>query len=326
MHTPTEYAVFFTGPDHGPAFRRVTSLDEAVQVVEHLRNELGVLDANVHSLALVPLVVPHVLPRRGARPSRRRAVAAAPTHVDRAAASAYQPTSSRRLPYEARPAPRPAAPSRLVRCPSRPTSSARWSADGDRGFAVLRRARRPGAGRRGRRGRSPRSRRHRSLRGERGARRPDGLLRPLIRPPGRQPRKRCAQRLPKLPMTRRGRAFLAAAGPAGGAAGHRDVAARPLRDLQPRPGDEHARHGRRRSADRDHRAHHVPRDGPAGADHGQREQPARHGHRGPRLVRLRPGGRPGGDRQAARAVREGGPAADDAADDRLRRSRRPPLR
>ena len=55
MHTPTEYAVFFTGPDNGPAFRRVGTLEEAVQVVEHLRNELGVLDANVHSLAPVPL-------------------------------------------------------------------------------------------------------------------------------------------------------------------------------------------------------------------------------------------------------------------------------
>lgn len=55
MHTPTEYAVFFTGPDNGPAFRRVGSLEEAVQVVEHLRNELGVLDANVHSLTPVPL-------------------------------------------------------------------------------------------------------------------------------------------------------------------------------------------------------------------------------------------------------------------------------
>jgi hypothetical protein len=55
MHTPTEYAVFFTGPDNGPAFRRVGSIEEAVQVVEHLRNELGVLDANVHSLSPVPL-------------------------------------------------------------------------------------------------------------------------------------------------------------------------------------------------------------------------------------------------------------------------------
>jgi hypothetical protein len=55
MHTPTEYVVFFTGPDNGPAFRRVGSLEEAVQVVEHLRNELGVLDANVHSLNPVPL-------------------------------------------------------------------------------------------------------------------------------------------------------------------------------------------------------------------------------------------------------------------------------
>ena len=55
MHTPTEYAVFFTGPDNGPAFRRVGSLEEAVQVVEHLRNELGVVDANVHSLSPVPL-------------------------------------------------------------------------------------------------------------------------------------------------------------------------------------------------------------------------------------------------------------------------------
>ena len=88
MHTPTEYAVFFTGPDNGPAFRRVGSLEEAVQVVEHLRNELGVVDANVHSLAPVPLSFRTYY--RVEVPGQAEAPVAEATHVD--ALPAYQPS------------------------------------------------------------------------------------------------------------------------------------------------------------------------------------------------------------------------------------------
>ncbi len=50
-----EHVVFFPAPDGSPAFRRVPSLDEAVRLVEHLRNVEGVASVSVHSLAEVPL-------------------------------------------------------------------------------------------------------------------------------------------------------------------------------------------------------------------------------------------------------------------------------
>ena len=50
-----EHVVFHSGPDEAPAFRRVSSLDEAVRFVEHLRNVEGVEDASVHLLTPVPL-------------------------------------------------------------------------------------------------------------------------------------------------------------------------------------------------------------------------------------------------------------------------------
>src|SRR3954453_9696317 len=49
-----EHVVFFPTAD-GPAFRRLPSLQEAVDFVEHLRNEQGVEDVSVHSLAEVAL-------------------------------------------------------------------------------------------------------------------------------------------------------------------------------------------------------------------------------------------------------------------------------
>ncbi len=39
----------------GEEFRRVGSLEEAVRVVEHLRNDLGIADASVYALTPVPL-------------------------------------------------------------------------------------------------------------------------------------------------------------------------------------------------------------------------------------------------------------------------------
>jgi hypothetical protein len=50
-----EHVVFFPAPDGSPAFRRVPSLDEAVRLVEHLRNVEGVNSVSVHALTEVPL-------------------------------------------------------------------------------------------------------------------------------------------------------------------------------------------------------------------------------------------------------------------------------
>jgi hypothetical protein len=50
-----EHVVFFPAHDGSPAFRRVSSLEEAVRLVEHLRNVEGVTELSVHSLTEVPL-------------------------------------------------------------------------------------------------------------------------------------------------------------------------------------------------------------------------------------------------------------------------------
>lgn len=50
-----EHVVFFPAADGSPAFRRVPTLDEAVRLVEHLRNVEGLSTVSVHSLTEVPL-------------------------------------------------------------------------------------------------------------------------------------------------------------------------------------------------------------------------------------------------------------------------------
>jgi hypothetical protein len=50
-----EHVVFYPGPDGAPAFRRFSSLDEAVRFVEHLRNSEGVAEVSVHTLTPVPV-------------------------------------------------------------------------------------------------------------------------------------------------------------------------------------------------------------------------------------------------------------------------------
>jgi hypothetical protein len=50
-----EHAVFYPGPDGAPAFRRFATLEEAVGLVEHLRNVEGVEDVSVQMLTPVPL-------------------------------------------------------------------------------------------------------------------------------------------------------------------------------------------------------------------------------------------------------------------------------
>ena len=50
-----EHVVFFPAHDGTPAFRRVSSLEEAVRLVEHLRNVENVAELSVHALSEVPL-------------------------------------------------------------------------------------------------------------------------------------------------------------------------------------------------------------------------------------------------------------------------------
>jgi hypothetical protein len=50
-----EHVVFYPSADGTPAFRRVPSLQDAVNFVEHLRNSEGVTEFSVHALAEVPL-------------------------------------------------------------------------------------------------------------------------------------------------------------------------------------------------------------------------------------------------------------------------------
>jgi hypothetical protein len=50
-----EHVVFYPGHDAAPAFRRFSSLDEAVRFVEHLRNSEGVAEVSVHTLTPVPV-------------------------------------------------------------------------------------------------------------------------------------------------------------------------------------------------------------------------------------------------------------------------------
>lgn len=50
-----EHVVFFPAHDGSPAFRRVGSLEDAVRLVEHLRNVEGVDRVTVHALTEVPL-------------------------------------------------------------------------------------------------------------------------------------------------------------------------------------------------------------------------------------------------------------------------------
>lgn len=53
--TLVEHVVFFPAHDGTPAFRRVSSLEDAVRLVEHLRNVEGINEVSVHALAEVPL-------------------------------------------------------------------------------------------------------------------------------------------------------------------------------------------------------------------------------------------------------------------------------
>jgi hypothetical protein len=53
--TTVEHVVFFPAHDGSPAFRRVANLEDAVRLVEHLRNVEGVNEVSCHALTEVPL-------------------------------------------------------------------------------------------------------------------------------------------------------------------------------------------------------------------------------------------------------------------------------
>jgi hypothetical protein len=50
-----EHVVFYPAHDGTPAFRRVATLEEAVRLVEHLRNVEGIDEVSCHALTEVPL-------------------------------------------------------------------------------------------------------------------------------------------------------------------------------------------------------------------------------------------------------------------------------
>ena len=50
-----EHVVFHPAADGTPAFRRVASLEEAVRLVEHLRNVEGINEVSCHAMTEVPL-------------------------------------------------------------------------------------------------------------------------------------------------------------------------------------------------------------------------------------------------------------------------------
>ncbi len=50
-----EHVVFFPAHDGSPAFRRVAGVEDAVRLVEHLRNVEGIAEVSVHALTEVPL-------------------------------------------------------------------------------------------------------------------------------------------------------------------------------------------------------------------------------------------------------------------------------
>jgi hypothetical protein len=85
-----EHVVFFPAHDGSPAFRRLTSLEEAVRFVEHLRNNEGVDTFSVHLLTEVPLSFKQYfrveLPGLGEAP----VAPAAPVAVEPAEAEAEQ--------------------------------------------------------------------------------------------------------------------------------------------------------------------------------------------------------------------------------------------
>ena len=87
-----EHVVFFPASDGSPAFRRLASVEEAVRLVEHLRNVEGVDRVSVHALTEVPLAF---------RAYYRVELPAPPAEVYVAPALAAQPVDEAMSPFPA---------------------------------------------------------------------------------------------------------------------------------------------------------------------------------------------------------------------------------
>jgi len=120
-----EHVVFFPAPDGTAGFRRTSSLDDAVRLVEHLRNVEGLDEVSVHSLTPVPLSfrayyrveVPGGESRGESRDEAPRPVPSAP-HVEPPLpvqpSLEPEPAAARLAPPAAEPAPLASAPPLLT--------------------------------------------------------------------------------------------------------------------------------------------------------------------------------------------------------------------
>ena len=85
-----EHVVFYPGADGAEAFSRAADLEEAVRLVEHLRNDNGVGDVTVFALHAVPLPYPRPFPAY----ERARCRLAVPTSYPDAVQPSGQTTDS----------------------------------------------------------------------------------------------------------------------------------------------------------------------------------------------------------------------------------------
>jgi hypothetical protein len=109
-----EHVVFFPAPDGTAAFRRTASLEDAVRLVEHLRNVEGVAEVSVRPLGPeVPLAF---------RAWYRVELPPAPAGDQPAAASAPAETATAEAPAAEAPEPAPAPVAEVV--PAQPAAQA----------------------------------------------------------------------------------------------------------------------------------------------------------------------------------------------------------
>jgi len=90
-----EHVVFFPAHDGSPAFRRVANLEDAVRLVEHLRNVEGVNEVSCHVLTEAPADEPAVVPTQVAEdvepPALADAVAAPQVEAEPSSEPAAEP-------------------------------------------------------------------------------------------------------------------------------------------------------------------------------------------------------------------------------------------
>ena len=108
--TAVEHVVFFPTRDGGASFRRLPSFEEAVRLVEHLRNVEGVEQVSVHALTEVPLNFRAYY--------RVEVPQAAAQHVPAQHAAAQHAAAQHAAVQEAAPEPEVAAPELIALAPA----------------------------------------------------------------------------------------------------------------------------------------------------------------------------------------------------------------